>query len=143
MSVSLDVESAREASYLVARGVRPLALVYDGLADRDDLLKLASQLEAVGDVNCLPFVVDHGDGRAGCGYVGAEWVIDLYEWATSAVIPARHRHAVLGLLLGYDVGSISRHNEGLSCRRFEPISSRRCSSPTDGNASTEGRSPRQ
>jgi len=96
-----------------------MALVYDGLAKPDEFLRLASQLEAVCDPNCLPFVVDHHDGRAGGGYAGAEWVIDLYEWATSADIPAQHRHAVLGLLLGYDVGSISRHAEGLNGRRFE------------------------
>jgi hypothetical protein len=47
------------------------------------------------------------------GYAGAEWVIDRYEWATSANIPAQHRHAVLGLHLGYDVRSMSRHDDGL------------------------------
>jgi hypothetical protein len=120
-TINLDLEMATEASYLVATGVRPMALVYDGLAKPDEFLKLASQLERVCDPNSLPFVVDHRDGRVGGGYAGAEWVIDLYEWATSADIPAEHRHAVLGLLLGYDVRSISRHDEGLNGRRFELV----------------------
>jgi hypothetical protein len=64
-TISLDLDRAREASYTVARGIRPMALVYDGLAKPAEFLKLASQLEAVCDPNCLSFVVDHHDGRVG------------------------------------------------------------------------------
>ena len=72
-----------EAAYLVARGVRPMALVYDGMADGPTMLELASRLEAIGDPGAIPMVVDHGDGRTGAGYAVAGWVIDLYEWVTS------------------------------------------------------------
>ena len=114
-----------EAAYLVARGVRPMALVYDGMADGPTMLELASRLEAIGDPGAIPMVVDHGDGRTGAGYAVAGWVIDLYEWVTSVdgrvAVPERHRHAILGLLLGYGSAAISRHQDGLEGRRFRPL----------------------
>ena len=117
--IELDDELISDAAYLVARGVRPLALVYDGTADQLSMLRMATQLETIGDQGCIPLVVDHKDGRAGCGFAAAEWVIDLYEWTTSSVaVPAKHRHAILGLLLGYSTTAIDQHLQALGGRRF-------------------------
>lgn len=119
-SIELEDGLVREAAYLVARGVRPMALVYDGAADRLSMLQTATQLERLGDPGCIPLVVDHNDGRAGCGFASAQWVIDLYQWITSGVaVPPEHRHAILGLLLGYSTSAIDEHLQALSGRRFQ------------------------
>src|SRR5437667_1474184 len=98
-----------EQSYLVARGVRALALVGRCRADSVLMLRAATRLEALADTRVVPFVLDRGDGVAECGFAAASWVLDLYRWlalANPATLPPQHRERVIGLLLGYSVDAI-------------------------------------
>ena len=109
-----------EQSYLVARGVRPLALAGHLLVEeRDDLLRVSTRVERACVAGCLPFVLDHGDGTASYGYAAERWALDLYEWAVrSPHVPEEHRDRIIGLLLGYSGPSIARYEEEGSGRRF-------------------------
>lgn len=91
-------ETLREAAYLIARGVRPLALV--GTCAASDALSTRHHLLIAGERDAIPFVLPSGDGGAKCGYASHAWVIDLLKWVDSFA-PARQRHRILGLLLGY------------------------------------------
>jgi hypothetical protein len=106
-----------EAAYLIARGVRPMALAGHCEAKPMVMLRASTRLStaAIGQ-DVLPFVIDSGDGGASCGYAAARWVIDLYESAFRDRHP--NRHQILGLLLGYSVPAISRHEENGGGRRF-------------------------
>src|SRR6266545_5266457 len=98
-----------EQSYLVARGVRPMAVVGQCSADELVMLRVATRLEEEADANSIPFVVDHHDGHASYGYAAARWALDLYEWAMSETdIPQAQRDRIVGLLLGYAVHAVSR-----------------------------------
>src|SRR5438552_2346447 len=73
-----------EQSYLIARGVRPMALVGQCPADAAWVLtRVATRMEEVADPATVPFVVDHGDGNASYGFAAAAWVLDLYQWSVS------------------------------------------------------------
>lgn len=113
-------EVLREQVYLVARGVRVLALAgHCHLSDADELLRLATALEQSADANVIAFVVDHGDGVASYGFANSRWALDLYEWVVKDPgVPQEQRHRIIGLLLGYDAPSISRHEDEGSGRRF-------------------------
>jgi hypothetical protein len=113
-----------EQAYLVARGVRPLSIVDHCPADPMTLLRAATAVEAVTCPGAVPFVVDHGDGTASFGYAGAAWALDLYEWANNPkLVPQEQRHRINGLLLGYSVHAISRHEDETSGRRFAEVTS--------------------
>jgi hypothetical protein len=121
MTVQIPADEAlREQSYLVARGVRVLALAGHCLdVDELGLLRIATNLERNAEPQAIPFVVAHGDGVASFGYASAGWAIDLYEWAVkSPDVPQEQMHRITGLLLGYDAASISRHEAEASGRRF-------------------------
>jgi hypothetical protein len=127
-SKRLDVippdEVVREQAYLVARGVRPLALVTTfEVANADLMLQVATRLECLaGEVGerAIPFVVDNMNGQADCGYAAASWAIDLFRWVVaSGSVPDVHRKRIIGLLLGYDASSIRQFEERSSGRAFE------------------------
>ena len=108
-----------EQSYLVARAVRPLALVGHCSAEPDVLLRVATRVEDGAGPNVVPFVLDHGDGTASYGYAGASWALDLYAWAVQDEdVPQEQRERIIGLLLGYGVAAISRYEDEGSGRRF-------------------------
>jgi hypothetical protein len=108
-----------EQAYLVARGIRPLSLVGDCPADPMVMLRVATQVERATCSGAVPFLVDHGNGTASFGYAGAAWALDLYEWANrDPLIPEEQRHRINGLLLGYNVSAIARHDDENSGRRF-------------------------
>jgi hypothetical protein len=110
-----------EQSYLVARGVRPLALVGQCPAEPLVLLRVATRIEEIGEPNAIPFVLDHGDGTASYGYAGARWALDLYQWTVSERgVPQEQRDRIIGMLLGYAVAAVSRFEEEGSGRRFLP-----------------------
>jgi hypothetical protein len=130
--ISSDMESAdallppddllSEQAYLVARGVRPLSLIGHCPTDPMTLLRVATRIEIAGCPGAVPFVIDHGDKTASFGYAGAAWVLDLYEWANDATqVPQEQRHRINGLLLGYSVSAISRHDDENSGRRFRSV----------------------
>jgi hypothetical protein len=124
-----SADALAEQAYLVARGVRSLALAgHCHLSDSPviALLTIATEVERHAEPGSVPFVVDHGDGVASFGYSGSRWALDLYEWAVKdPAVPQEQRHRIIGLLLGYSTPAISRHEEEGSGRRFDaPISSR-------------------
>lgn len=108
-----------EHAYLVARGVRPLAIVGHVEAAPLVMLQVASRLEiaSIGEA-VIPFVVPRNDGFADCGFAAARWVVDLYQWAISGAVPADHAHRIRGLLLGYSADAMRAHDERGSGRRF-------------------------
>lgn len=109
----------REQSYLVARGVRPMAHVSEFPAEPDLLIAVATRLESEADANSIPFVIDHGNGHASCGYAGSGWVVDLYRWTvTDAEIPQEQRARIIGLLLGYSPAAIASFEDHAAGRRY-------------------------
>lgn len=109
-----------EQSYLVARGVRLLALVGHCQADELEMLRTATRIERLAVAGAIPFVADRGDGVADYGFASHAWAIDLYQWAAREdhAVPDVHRHRVIGMLLGYDAASIREHEELGRGRRF-------------------------
>lgn len=100
-----------EHALLIARGVRPMALLGAISTDPGEMHCVAHRLDhyavKAGD-SVIAFVVEDGREFAQCGFAGAPWVIDMLRFAFSK--PAReHRHAMLGLLLGYSAQAIERH----------------------------------
>jgi hypothetical protein len=108
-----------EQSYLVARGVRPLALAGHVHVDDADLLRIATCVERAAAEGALAFVIEHGDGTASYGYAAERWALDLYEWTVrDPLIPEEQRDRIIGLLLGYSGPSIARYEDEGSGRRF-------------------------
>jgi hypothetical protein len=94
----------REQAYLVARGVRLLALV--GSCEPCEVAGMPHHLltRASGHA-VIPFVSPRGIA----GYASHAWVVDLVTWADSA--PRIQRDRIFGLLLGYDPESIRQFEE--------------------------------
>jgi hypothetical protein len=114
-------DAVREHAYLVARGVRPMALIQTFAADPMVCLRVATRLEAIGvetGLPIVPFVVENGDGTADCGYAAAGWVVDLLRWASSNDVPKVQRMRVVGLLLGYSAEAIAIFEERAPRRIF-------------------------
>jgi hypothetical protein len=118
-------EVIQEQAYLVARGVRALALI--GICPADPLLMLraATRIEAFADPAVIPFVVDRGDGVADCGVAGAAWALDLYRWViASDALPPVQRERIIGLLLGYSADAVRLYEDRMPGRFFSgPTSS--------------------
>jgi hypothetical protein len=94
----------REQAYLVARGVRPLALV--GTCVEGDEASTRHRLLVGADGQlAIPFTTPSGR----VGYASHAWVVDMVRWADSA--PVIQRDRILGLLLGYDPNSIRQFEE--------------------------------
>jgi len=88
------------------------------------MTRVATRIEAWAETGALPFVLDLGDGTASFGYAAAGWPLDLFEWATTEKdIPQVQRERIIGLLLGYAVSAVSRFDEDVSGRRFQPVTS--------------------
>jgi hypothetical protein len=98
-----------EHAYLVARGVRPLALVGHCPTDALCLHRAQQQLESFAAAGAIAFVCDRGDGFADYGFAGAQWAIDLYRWSVQKndAVPVAQQHRIIGLLLGYSTAAIS------------------------------------
>ena len=107
-----DEVLANEA-YLVARGVRPLALVDCQVpAGETGAIRFRTRLgrAAQGSPEAVAFAVV----TRGCvigGYAAHGWVIDLLRWALSPEVPGARSHEILGLLLGYSPQEIADHQE--------------------------------
>lgn len=114
----------REHAYLVARGVRPLAIVGECSTDTLTMLRTATRIESLAIPGAIPFVCDCKDGLAEYGYAAEAWVVDLFEWVMTAernVVPETHRHHVLGLLLGYAPSAVRDFQANMSGRRFTDL----------------------
>lgn len=139
IDVSDDLLS--EQAYLVARGVRSLALAGQCESDPLVMLRAATRLESLAVPGAIPFLVDRGDGRADYGFAAAGWVVDMYSWIaqdTQDAVPEPQRARILGLLLGYSTEAIRLFEEGRSGRLFTASAGSRPSLPPYGSASTEG-----
>jgi hypothetical protein len=108
----------REQSYLVARGVRPMADLGACPADPALLDRIVTRLENKADSAAIPFVVEHDDGSASFGYARAGWTIDLYRWVLNTEIPQERRSQIIGLLLGYSADEIGRFCDADTGRRY-------------------------
>lgn len=109
-----------EHAYLVARDVRPLAIGGHFPTGSASLLRIATLIEeAASGEEVLPFVIDHGDGSGSFGYAANSVTLDFYEWATTdPAVPEQQKHRIIGMLLGYSPGALSRYEERGSGRRF-------------------------
>jgi hypothetical protein len=109
-----------EHAYLVARGVRPVAVAGHFQAETASTLRIATLIERAAPAEeVIPFVVEHCDGTSSFGYAASRWSLDFYEWAiTDPAIPEQQRHRVIGMLLGYSPDAISRYEDFGSGRRF-------------------------
>jgi hypothetical protein len=108
-----------EQGYLVARGVRVLALVGECAADNFSMLEAMTRIESLCQPPTIPFVIDRGDGVADCGVTGAAWALDLYRWIITAkpsALPALQRDRISGMLLGYSSDAIRAFEERASGR---------------------------
>jgi hypothetical protein len=116
-------DALREQAYCVSRGVRALALAGSCKADPEEMLAVQTRLEALGEPGAIPFVCPRNDEFADCGYAAAAWVIDLYRWLVTVadeVVMPKHRHRIVGLLLGYGVSAIGDYEEqaaGRACHQ--------------------------
>jgi hypothetical protein len=112
-----------EHAYLVARGVRPLAIANHFPTASVSVLRIATVIEAAAEgEDALPFVLDHGDGSGSFGYAANRMTLDFYEWAASdPAIPEQQRHRIIGMLLGYSPVAISRYEETGCGRRFAQV----------------------
>ena len=108
----------REQSYLVARGVRPMADCGDCPAEPERLARIITRLERQAEAGAIPFVVEHDDGSASFGYARAGWAIDLYRWVLKTEVPQERRGQILGLLLGYSADEIGRYCDWDAGRRY-------------------------
>jgi hypothetical protein len=121
MNVEQSDDLVREQAYLVARGVRPLAIVGECSADTMTMMRTATRIETLSVPGAIPFVCDCKNGAAEYGYAAEEWVVDLFEWLVTAeghTVPVEHRHRVLGLLLGYSPSAVRDFQAHTSGRRF-------------------------
>lgn len=112
----------REQAYLIARSVRPLALLGHCEADPLVMLRIATALDACASGSCIPFVIDRGDGFADYGFAAAPWVVELYSWAVGGSVPEEQRTRIVGLVLGYGVEAIRAFEDQASGRLFQPPS---------------------
>lgn len=101
-----------EHAYLVARGVRPLALAGHCKAAPGLMTAVFERLTSAAAPGAQPFIIEREDGIADWGYAREDWAIDLYRWAQSDAVPEVHRHRIIGLLLGYSAAAIRSHGEG-------------------------------
>lgn len=104
-------DAIREQAYLIARSVRPLAIIASFSAEASVMWHVASRLDSLKVDGAIPFVIDDDAGLATCGYATAPWAIDLLRWALADVSAEDHRHRIVGLLLGYSPEAIRRHEE--------------------------------
>ena len=115
-------ELVEEQAYLVARGVRPMALL--GRVEPEEHAMLAAFITMSSmvnhssgmPINPIPFVVPTQDGsRADVGFAAEPWVIDLLKWARDNVSEP-HLSRIVGLLLGYSPAAIAAsENHRFTC----------------------------
>jgi hypothetical protein len=100
-----------EHALLIARGVRPMALLGSISTDPKEMRRVSMCLDGfavnAGD-DVISFVIDDGNGFAQCGFAAAPWIVGLLRFAHSKTAK-RYRHQILGLLLGYSPRAIERH----------------------------------
>jgi hypothetical protein len=128
-----------EHAYLVARGVRPLAIAEHFFVAETDVLMVATRVERYSESGVIPWVLDHGNGTGSCGYASERWPLDLYEWAVRCA-PEEQRERIIGLLLGYSARAIAVFDANATGRRFSSSPVPASTSRLSGSPSTAGTS---
>ena len=112
-----SVEVVSEQAYLVARGVRLLAIV-GAVKDDPELVATVSQMlyeaavESAGSQARvpIPFLTKcSGTNLVDLGFASHEWVVDVYEWILSGYVPDQMVGRVMGMLLGYSGDAIMQY----------------------------------
>ena len=102
-------QSLADAAWLISRGVRPLAQAAAGLLT--DLpeggLDWLSQLVEEEAYHGVHKVILTTEDTYEVFYAAEEWVLDIYVWSCSEVVPGKHSEAISGLLLGYSPYAIA------------------------------------
>jgi hypothetical protein len=101
-------------AYLVARGVRPVALIGCCPGDLPTAQAVVTRLKTLGAGTAIPFVIPNG-GTFAYGYASHAWAVDLLQWAFSDECPEVQRHRIVGLLLGYspdEIRAFEEHSSG-------------------------------
>ena len=112
-----SVEVMSEQAYLVARGVRLLAIVgtvENVLGDVVDVRQMLYEaaVESAGSQASVPIpflVKDAGTNLVSVGYASHGWVVDVYEWLMSNTVPDQMASRVMGLLLGYSGDAVMQY----------------------------------
>ena len=98
-----------EQSWLIARGVRNLALLQSVDKDEKTMRDTFVKLNQMCVEPAVPFVLPRRDmDCAMTGYASAKWVIELLDWSYDQ--PIRQHHQIMGLLLGYSSKQIGQHD---------------------------------
>ena len=111
-----SLQALSDAEYLIARGVRPMALVGDVVKeDRQKALMIMKMVTNTGGIaTMIPFLVKRDDDWYACGFTKHEWAIDLLRWLESEDIPTDQRNRILGMLLGYSPEAIAHFDKSTS-----------------------------
>ena len=112
-------------AYLVAQGVRALALVAVIPNDPSFMVDAYNVLATIGNGvypgacrPAMPFVLPLlGEDVADAGYASHSWVIDTYEWIVGNV-PKPHLARLLGLLLGYSSDAVAAYDDRPTGARY-------------------------
>lgn len=121
-----SVEVVSEQAYLVARGVRLLAVagvvkdVVENVVDMRQMLYEAA-VESAGSQERVPIpflVKDPDTNLINLGYASHEWVIDVYEWLLGGTVPPQMVSRVMGLLLGYSGDAVAQYECMQAGQRF-------------------------
>lgn len=106
-----------EASWLVARGVRHLALLPGSISKTPGEMQNAHTLLAQkGERGAIAFVLPRKNlPVANFGYAAEPWIIEMLIWLEDheGVVPDRWGHSIYGLLLGYSASEIAEHDARL------------------------------
>lgn len=112
-----SVEVMSEQAYLVARGVRLLAIVgtvenvLETMVDvRQKLYEAAVESAGSQARVPIPFLVEvSGIGRVEVGFASHDWVVDVYEWLLGGDVPDQMVGRVIGMLLGYSGDAVAQY----------------------------------
>ena len=99
-----------EQAWLIARGVRPLALLDTCNLDEKEMVNRFQWLNQKTVDPAIAFVLPRKDFPcAMTGYAAAPWVIELLAWSYEHA-PLKQQHQIMGLLLGYSASQIAEHD---------------------------------
>ena len=112
-----SAEVVGEQAYLVARGVRLLAIagvIEDTIERLVDVRQMLyeSAVESAGSQERvpIPFLIKNpGTNLIDFGYASHEWVIDVYEWLLGGTVPDQMVSRVMGVLLGYSGDAVAQY----------------------------------
>ena len=100
----------QEQALLVAKSVRPLAILGAMSLDESEMDRQYSRLNQISSDRAIPFVLPRQDmDCAMAGFAAEQWVVDLLAWSY-ANAPLQQHHRIIGLLLGYSPRDIAEHD---------------------------------